>query len=279
MSAISLSNRSMTLNNGVTIAYYDSEPEPQPGVRKPVAVLLHGYCGSSAYWERVVPLLAGGIRIIAPDLRGHGLSGTAEEEGGTIEMYAQDAAEMIERLDIGKAYLLGHSLGGYIALAVAELYAGKLAGFGLIHSTPLPDSEEAKAGRDKAVATIRGQGVSAFVEGLVPKLFAPSVRSERADDLERALAIGRGTSGLGAVQAAIAMRSRPDRTGTLTRLDMPVLLVAGKQDGVVPPEKTFMSEGPGVTPVMLDNAGHMGMYEEPDKLAEAVLSFAGAKKD
>lgn len=277
MSAISIANQRFTLKDGVSIAYYDSEPAS--GVQRPALVLLHGFCGSSAYWERIVPLLQGHIRVIAPDLRGHGLSETDDAESGAMAIYADDVAELLEQLHIKQAYVLGHSLGGYITLAFTENHADKLAGFGLVHSTSLPDSEEAKQGRDKAAQTIREEGVAAFVSALVPKLFAPDNKAAMAEELERALTIGRGTSAAGAVQAALAMKQRPDRTDVLKRSELPVLLVAGESDGVVPPEKTFLKEDPNVTLTLLANAGHMSMYEQTDKLADAVRTFTGSHKE
>ncbi|QAY66893.1 alpha/beta fold hydrolase [Paenibacillus protaetiae] len=279
MSNVSIATERMTLQTGLTIAYYDSDVHPETHAgksgEKPAVVMLHGFCGSSAYWEQVVPLLQPHLRVIAPDLRGHGRSGIAGTEAPSIDRYADDVALMLEQLQPGPVFLLGHSLGGYITLAFADKYASKLAGFGLIHSTPLPDSPEAKAGRDKAVETVRTLGVAAFVEGLVPKLFAPGSKERLPFAVEQALAIGRETSAAGVEQAALAMKERPDRTGTLQNSPLPILLAAGKHDGVIPPERTFMKEGNNVQQVLLEQAGHMGMYEQPGKLAEAIRQFAG----
>lgn len=270
MNQVSIANQTITLPSGLSLAYYDSRTE-----QKPVVVLLHGYCGSSAYWEQVVEPLSGVARLIAPDLRGHGRSSaeTGPEETNTMELYADDLAAMLDQLRINKACVLGHSLGGYIALAFAERYEEKLAAFGLVHSTPLPDSDAAKENRDNAAAAIRKDGVAAFVEGLVPKLYSPDNKSAMPDQVARSIEIGRATSAAGAIGAAKGMKLRPDRTEVLKRTKLPVLLLAGEQDQIIPVERTFVAEGPNITREKLADAGHMGMVERPEPFAEAIKRF------
>ncbi|WP_058300255.1 alpha/beta fold hydrolase [Gorillibacterium timonense] len=252
--------------NGITLAYEDH------GAGKPL-LLLHGFCGSSLYWQKVIPLLAGHCRVIAPDLRGHGESEAPEEAVYSMEANADDIAALIQALDLDRPIVLGHSLGGYIALALAERYGELLSGFGLIHSTAYPDTEESRAGRDKGIATIRSEGITAFVDGLVPKLFAPEHLTSMPEAVEEAKRIGRGTSAAGAAATQEGMKRRPDRNSVLAETGLPVLLVAGLRDGIVPVEKTFSVRRASITCVELEEAGHMSMLETPDPLAEGILSF------
>lgn len=235
-------------------------------------VLLHGYCGSRRYWSDVVPHLAGRYRVIAPDLRGHGAS-PAPEGIYTMEELAADTVRLLDKLGIAKAYLFGHSLGGYVTLAFAELYPERLLGFGLIHSTPLPDTEAGKEGRLKAAGQIRSEGVKLFVDGLVPKLFAPQNRTAMAGKVTAAKEIGYGTSQQGAVGCALGMRERPDRTNVLRRTGVPVLLAAGEHDEVVPPERRFPVARPGLKSVTLPGVGHMSMMENPERLCGELTAF------
>ncbi|MEF2969274.1 alpha/beta hydrolase [Paenibacillus sp. M1] len=253
---------------GITIAYEEQG-------KGEALVLLHGFCGSSAYWERVAPLLAESYRVIAPDLRGHGNT-DAPLGAYTIEQMADDVAGLLEQLGVGKYTLLGHSMGGYVALSVLQRYAERLNGIGLIHSTAYPDSEEAKEKRLKAVATINSEGITAFVDGLVPGLFAPELRETLADELNRAKEIGYKTPPQGASGAAMAMRERIDRRVVLSATVLPTLLVAGENDQVVPAERTFTTEGPAVTKAVIKGAGHMSMYEAPERLAAVIGDFMGS---
>lgn len=237
-----------------------------------VIVLLHGFCGSSAYFEQVIPLLSGSYRVIAPDLRGHGAS-DAPLGAYSIDQMADDVLALLNALEISEVYLLGHSLGGYITLSFAQRYASRLKGFGLIHSTGYPDSDEAREKRLQSVSTIQNDGITAFVDALVPGLFAPGAAPQL---LERAKEIGYKTAPLGAAGAALAMRERPDRRDVISASALPVLLVAGAEDGLVPAERTFTSDKANVTKATISGAGHMSMYEAPERLSEIIRAFVQA---
>lgn len=251
--------------SGTTIAY-ESQGEGD------VLVLLHGFCGSSAYWEQVMPLLSKQYRVIAPDLRGHGLS-DAPLGAYTIEQMADDVAGLLEQLSVERYTLLGHSMGGYVTLSLAQRYAGRLNGFGLIHSTAYPDSEEAKEKRLQAVSVIGTEGITPFVDGLVPGLFAPANAASHEAALDRAKEIGYKTPPQGASGAALAMRERIDRRDVLSATTLPVLLVAGEDDRLIPLERTFTAEGSNVTKAVIKGAGHMSMYEAPEQLAAVISDF------
>ncbi|PZE20434.1 alpha/beta fold hydrolase [Paenibacillus xerothermodurans] len=252
-------------HNGARLAY-KAHGEGQ------AVVLLHGFCGSSAYWEQVLPLLPDNYRFIAPDLRGHGESASPEGEY-TMEAFAGDLAELLQQLRIERAIVLGHSLGGYATLAFAERHPELLAAFGLIHSTAFPDSDEAKEGRLKGMDTIREKGISAFVEGLAPKLFAPVHLQTMAQAVRETVAIGRGTHPEGAIRTLDGMRRRPDRNHVLAEAKMPVLIVAGDHDQVIPAERAFSVTGGQIAQRQIAGAGHMSMMEAPHKLAQVIVEF------
>lgn len=234
-----------------------------------VIVLLHGFCGSAEYWEKVIPGLTAHYRVIAPDLRGHGAS-DAPLGAYTIEQMADDVLSLLNALEIPECYLLGHSLGGYITLSFAQRHASRLKGFGLLHSSGYPDSEEAKENRLKSVTMIQSEGIFAFVDQLVPGLFAPEAEPRL---LDRAKEIGYKTPPQGAVGASLAMRERPDRRDVISATALPVLLVAGAEDTKVTPERTFTSDNRNITQVTLPGVGHMGMFEAPEQLAKIIKDF------
>lgn len=237
-----------------------------------VLVLLHGFCGSSSYWENVAPLLADSFRVIMPDLRGHGAS-DAPLGAYTIEQMADDVALLLEALGVEKYAVLGHSMGGYITLSLAQRYNSRLSGFGLVHSTAYPDSDEAKEKRLKAVATINSEGITSFIDGLVPALFAPKSLDKLSAAVDRVKELGYKTPPQGAIGAAMAMREREDRRDVLSSAPIPVLLVAGEEDGVVPPERMFTTDKEHVAKAVIHGAGHMSMYEEPQRLADIIKEF------
>ncbi|CAM3968535.1 alpha/beta fold hydrolase [Cohnella lubricantis] len=255
----------VTLANSLQAACADE------GAGTPV-LLLHGYCGSRHYWDDVLPLLNAKFRIIAPDCRGHGET-QATNGAYPMEQLAEDAVQLLDELGIPKAYVLGHSMGGYTALALAEKYPDRVLGLGLLHSTTFPDDENGKAGRDAAARRIALEGIKGHIDDLVPKLFAPEHRTSMRSKLSRATVIGYGTSPLGAIGGALGMKERPDRRSILEQFHKPVLLLAGEEDGVIAPEKRFPASGPNVTQVLLSGSGHMGMMEAPEAFANAIASF------
>lgn len=243
----------------------------------PAVVLLHGFCGSSTYWEETLPHLEGAGRFIVPDLRGHGLSDAPEAAVYHMEDFADDILQLLDALGERKAVVLGHSLGGYITLAFAQQHPERLAGFGLIHSTALPDTEEAKAGRDRTAQRLLAEGAASFVNELAPKLFSAENRATMPEKVGRAAAIGLGVSPAGAAATALGMKARPDRSALLREARVPVLLVAGEGDEIVAPQRTFLDvDGPGVRRVLLSGCGHMSMLEAPAELAKAIAGFAEA---
>lgn len=232
-------------------------------------VLIHGFCGSREYWKDVVPLLKDDYRIIAVDLRGHGET-SAETNEFEIEDMADDVYKLLKRLKVEGVYLFGHSLGGYITLSFVEQFPEMLKGFSLIHSTAFPDSEEAKTGRLKSVESIESQGMNTFIDGLIPKLFA----DDGDPDIETAKEIGYRTSIDGAIGSLKAMRKRGDRNRVLENANVPVLLIAGGKDKVIAPEKTFSVKGNHhIKEVLLPDSGHMGMLEDPRRVADEIKDF------
>jgi len=234
-------------------------------------VLIHGFCGSTDYWEYIIPLLADKYHVLAVNLRGHGTSSFSREPF-QIEDLAKDIKELLARLEIEKVYMFGHSLGGYVTLAFADLFIESLKGFGLIHSTAYPDTEEGKAGRLNAIQKIQDLGIIEFVNGLVPNLFADESLVKLTNEVEKAKTIGYGTNALAAMETQAAMRNRPDRNDVVDEANLPILLVKGTKDKVVSVDQVASASSSNIFEVRLET-GHMSMQEAPNDLAKAIHSF------
>ena len=245
----------------MTLSYIES------GNGKTVLLFVHGFCGSHEYWRNIIPDLDDEYKVIAVDIRGHGGSVTERAEF-SIEELAEEIADFLDKKGIGQVFMFGHSMGGYITLALAEQYPDKLLGYSLIHSTAFPDDEKGKEGRLASAEKVKKDGVQVFVDELVPKLFAKS----DDPDIEVAKKIGYGTSEAGAIGSLIAMRTRKDRNNVL-QSGIPVLLVAGEEDKVVPKDKTFSAAGTYIHQEVMEGCGHMGMFEDPDRLTEIIRQF------
>ncbi|WP_042456872.1 alpha/beta fold hydrolase [Neobacillus dielmonensis] len=234
-------------------------------------VLLHGFCGSSGYWQEVVPVLTKNYRVIAPDLPGHGQSEVLRAPC-TMEDLAAIILGFLDELHVQNVIMLGHSLGGYITLAFAEKYLDRLKGFSIVHSTAFPDSEEAKKNREANVQRINQNGIHSFVEGLVPNLFA--TENSNKPYVAAAKEIGYSTSPQGAMDTLIAMKNRPDRNSVLEATGLPVLLIAGENDRIVSPDKTFSVSKTNIKHALIKDAGHMSMYENPEELISIIKKFS-----
>jgi len=259
-----MNHRQMKLSN-LNLAYHDHGEGD-------AIVLLHGFCGSHEYWDQVLPVLSKNHRVIVPDLPGHGDSSypTGNYE---IEYMADTVNELLDGLELDKVTLFGHSLGGYITLAFAEKYEERLHGFSLIHSTAHPDTDEAKEGRSKSITTLQSDGLSNFIDGLIPKLFAPENLETHKKEIDKAKEIGYKTSEEGIIGMLRAMKNRPDRNHVLMNSKLRSLLVAGEKDQVIPPEKTFSVLRENISHSLINDAGHMSMMENPDALIEEIQRF------
>jgi len=245
-------------------------------------VLLHGFCGSSHYWHKMCSRLSDNYRLIMPQLRGHGE--TSVPNGiYTMETMADDIAALMNELQIGKAVMLGHSLGGYVTLAFADSYEDRLSGFGLIHSTASSDSEEMMRKRMQDIDAIREAGMAAYMRDIVPKLFSESRLDKLDEEVERVIAIGEKMNPEGAIRTLKGMMVRPDRSKVLSNASFPVLMVAGTDDEVIPPDASFCLsdehesettfEYPHTSEISFENVGHMSLIEVPDQLARVIENY------
>jgi pimeloyl-ACP methyl ester carboxylesterase len=242
------------------------------GSGEPV-LLLHGFAEDGSVWEKVAEELGPGLRLLIPDLPGSGRSPSLQVT--TIESMAVAVKEMLDREGIERCILIGHSMGGYIALAFAEAYPERLSAFGFFHSTAYADTEEKKAARLKSIGFIREHGAEPFIRQSIPNLFAPETREDRPGLVEDTIDRYHGFSD-GALAAYLdAMMQRPDRVSVLARTGVPVLFIIGEKDQVVLPEQVLAQVAlPALSYIhILPKAGHMGMLEEPAAGAAIIQSF------
>ncbi len=235
-------------------------------------VLLHGFCEDSRIWEPLIPHLPASVKVFAPDLPGFGSAADVSVEP-SIEAYARYVYDQCH--DLAKAVVIGHSMGGYVSLALAEKYPAFIAGLGLCHSHPFADSEEKVRNRHKAVAFIRENGTTKFLSAFLPTLFAPDFARANPGLIEtlyqRTLAYKAG----GIINATIAMAKRKDRQAVLQTARYPVFFLLGRQDTALPLSMglTQLSLAEEASIHIFDNSGHMAMFEEPEKTVEALLEF------
>lgn len=238
------------------------------GKGRPV-IFLHGFCETLDIWVDFVKPLAHNYRVIAPDLPGFG--GSALPENVTIERIAQSLWNWCEKMKADNPVIIGHSLGGYVALAMAKLKPDALAGLVLFHSTALPDSEEKKENRKKTYDFVKKNGPTSFLEEFVSGLFF----KKEPHLLEKYRQIAQQTSQETILKYTLAMCERQSYMAVVQEFNSPVLFLAGEQDNIIPmntldSQARIARQG---TLAIVKEVGHVGMLENPQACLEPVVKF------
>jgi 3-oxoadipate enol-lactonase len=238
----------------------------------PALVLIHGYPLDHSIWDELAPLLEHDFDLIIPDLRGFGQSDVMEADDSIIE-YASDLAGLLSFLKVRKAYLAGHSMGGYVALAFAREYEDRLAGLALVSSQTAADTPERKEGRYATAKQVIEQGVGPVVDAMAPKLSG----EPRLQEFSREL-IAKQPS-LGISTALRAMADRPDSSDIFPGFPFPVVIVHGDADALIPVERgrDMKAALPSAHYAELSGAGHLPMMENPRDVAHALRFFNAVK--
>ncbi|MDX5478077.1 alpha/beta fold hydrolase [Fontibacter flavus] len=238
----------------------------------PALILIHGFCESKEMWKTFVDELSTNFTVYCPDLPGFGESPLAEPHI-SLEEAVVSLHEWMEEQGISQPIVIGHSLGGYVALALAELMGHGLKAIGLFHSTAFSDDEEKKHTRNKTIQFIKKHGVDKFVESFVPPLFSEQHRAEQADQIAELIQFGKKSSKNGMIAFTAAMRERKDRFELWKTFPFPKLMIAGELDAAVKIEASRKHKPYATHYHELIGTGHMGMFEEPERTLQMIIEF------
>jgi 3-oxoadipate enol-lactonase len=265
--------------DGRRIGYDDSGGSGVP------LVLLHGFPLDRTVWEEQLPALAG-TRVIRVDLRGCGESEPSDGPA-LMEVLAGDVAGLLDALHVERAALAGHSIGGYVALAFFRMFAERVAGLALVASHVAEDAgrnpgadpaqRELAAGRDALAERLESDGtMDAAVESYLPRYFAPRVYRERPEIVERGRAVMQRQNPGGCAQLVRGMKERLDSHDLLADIAVPALVLAGGADSYLDPRTLRETAAviAGAEFVVLDDVGHLPMWEAPDATSDALAAFA-----
>ncbi|EMS34752.1 Alpha/beta hydrolase fold protein [Mariniradius saccharolyticus AK6] len=235
-------------------------------------ILIHGFCESKEIWFEMAEALAATHTVFAIDLPGFGDNPLPKKEI-SMESLAADMADWMEKERIESPIVIGHSLGGYVTLALAELLGPRLKGIGLFHSTALPDDAEKKHTRNKVIAFLEKNGIDPFLESFVPGLFAPSKAVHLESRIQWLIQEGKRSSTAALIAYTAAMRDRKDRLDVWKHFLGKKLLISGRLDTAVKIENSRQLQPFADIYLELEDAAHMGMFEEPEKSLEAIREF------
>jgi len=248
----------------------------QEGDGQPL-ILIHGFCETGEMWRGFSASLGSSNSVYAIDLPGFGMS-PLDSDRITLEEVAVQIEEWMHDQDIKNPIIIGHSLGGYVALSLLELLGNHIKGIGLFNSTSFADPEKKKAMRNKALSFIEKKGVAKFVDSFVPQLFPENRRKELAKQIQVAVKDAHRSSLNGLLAYTQAMRDRPDRSSILAHFQGKKLMIAGTKDSAVPIEDSRKQKELFTHYHELEGMGHMGMIEEKEKTLNLLQSFLKACK-
>ncbi len=204
---------------------------------------------------------------------GHGKSDLIEGNL-SVEKMAESVKLILDEENISNCLLVGHSMGGYVALAFLELYPELLNGLSLFHSSPFADTEEKKQNRDREINIIQQGKKAQIYNAHFPNTFAKENIEKFANEIEKCKEVAKNMSNMGIIGALEAMKTRPDRSKLLKTTKIPVQYIIGEKDNFIPMEILNKLQLPDHSEVViLENSGHMGFIEEKENAISAISGF------
>ena len=243
----------------------------EKGEGQPI-VMIHGFCEIGEMWRDFTDALSTEYRVICPDLPGCGKSPLSLSQNSLEEVSVQ-LEEWMEENDIIDPIVIGHSLGGYVTLALLELMGNKLKAVGLFHSTAFADDQEKKEMRDRTVIFLKKHGVNKFVTSFVPPLIPDHNRASFHTEIEVAIAQAKQSTMDGLIAYTKAMRDRKDRFEVLNNFRGPKLMIAGTLDGAVKIDASRKHKTAVTDYFELEDVGHLGIIERPEESLKRVKEF------
>ena len=240
----------------------------------PTVVLLHGYMESLDIWDEFTDLLSPHIRVVAVDLPGHGVS-EVKSEVHTMGFLADTVVAALQVIGVNRAVVVGHSMGGYVALEMLAHYPQLVAGIVMFHSAPDADSDDKRRDRLREMDIIRSGRKEFIARNFSSAGFAPHNRDRLQWAVEELAEQIMLTEDEGILAILAGMSARHDHSQLLQQSTVPQLFIFGRHDSYISPEaaETVVAAHPQASYLWLENSAHMGFIEEPETSAHAILEF------
>jgi pimeloyl-ACP methyl ester carboxylesterase len=239
-------------------------------------LFIHGFGENGNVFNDLQHLLKSHYKVYIIQLPGINGSGFNEKTAlWNLTDYASLINDFIEEIIQQPVTVLGHSMGGYITLSLVAQHPDNILAFGLIHSTAFADSEEKIEAREKNIEFIEKYGNELFIKTTTPNLFSPQSQENLSTAIQEHIEANQHTAPEVLIAYTRAMIRREDHTALLKSTALPVLWIIGKHDQAVKYDDTLQQVYlPNISFVnILNNSGHMGMIEEPERVLNAVKEF------
>ena len=238
-------------------------------------ILIHGFCETHEIWSGFDENLSEKLEVFVIDLPGFGKSPISKIPFSINDIGAI-ILDWISQFKIAQPVVIGHSLGGYVALAMASQAPEEIGGLGLFHSTAFPDTDEKKTNRSRVIEFVKTNGKDPFINTFVPGLFFDKKHAA----IRLVDKIARRTSTQTLLTYTAAMRDRTSSIEFIRNYAKPVLVLAGEKDSIIPVETARELEmlAPKVILHVLKETGHMAMYERTEEAQNIVKDFVLATR-
>jgi 3-oxoadipate enol-lactonase len=237
-------------------------------------VFVHGFPFDHTMWEPQMKALPNHFRAITYDVRGHGASEVGDGQY-TIEFFVDDLIALLDHLVIDKVILCGLSMGGYIALRAYERHPGRFKAMVFCDTKSEADSNEAKIKRSATLRTVKSDGVGVFADEFVKAIFAAETFRTHPEVVESIKSTILSNSPIGICGAAIALATRTDTSGVLSKISVPTLILVGEEDKLTPPaaSEAMHRQIAGSELHVIGHAGHMSNLENAPEFDKHLIEF------
>ncbi len=236
-------------------------------------VLIHGFLENNKMWNVLVNKIKEDHSVVVLDLLGHGKSnGLCDVH--TMEQQAKVVNDVMNRLDIMNAVIVGHSMGGYISMAFVELFPEKVSGLILLNSHPFSDNDEKKSARERAISTVKKNYI-AYVKAAIPSFFAPDNRSRYKAKIDKLIDEALSMTPENIVAALRGMMLRPDRSELFCkRTSYPKMWIVGKKDPLMDADKVLeLANRCKYVDYIELSEGHMSYVENSKEMPNIIYKF------
>jgi 3-oxoadipate enol-lactonase len=254
--------------NGFDLCYEDVGEGETP------IIFLHGYPFDKSMWQQQLDYLKSSYRVIACDVRGFGKS-TDEKTPLTIDLFADDLIKFMDTLAIDKAIICGLSMGGFIALNAMKRFHSRFEALILCDTQCIADTDAVKEKRHKAMDDMELNGVDAFNEGFIRNVFHPDSLTNKTELVNQLRKVVFANTQHIIKEGLVALAERTETCSSLSEIDIPTLIICGREDAVTPLEQSeFMHDHiKGSKLKVIDKAGHVSNLEQPDEFNKHLLDF------
>jgi pimeloyl-ACP methyl ester carboxylesterase len=256
------------------VAFNNGEIHYKTEGQGPAIVCLHGFMESARIWRPFVEKLSTKFKVIRINLPGHGKSSVFGETH-TMEFMAECVKAVLEQEKIEKALIVGHSMGGYVGLSLAEMFPHLIKGLILFSSTCFEDTPERKEDRNRAAKAADAHKMK-FITSVVPNLFFERTGAKASKRIFKLVKIAAKQPKEGIIAAIKGMQLRTDKTHVLSKAKFPILFLTGHDDLLIPLERVqeMAKHAPTAQTVVIEQCGHVGFLEHEKESIKAIQTFA-----